>query len=120
MTNPTQSENESKVIWQMESTHPQLAEPLRTALREVMDPEIGLDIIQLGLVRDVEIQEDQAKVTMILTTPYCPYGPALLEMSRKKAEEALERPVEIEMGLEMWDFSMMEDGSGAEWGWGMY
>ena len=41
-------------------------------------------------------------------------------MSRKKAEEALDRPVEIEMGLEMWDFSMMEDGSGAEWGWGMY
>ena len=77
MTNQTQSENESKVIWQMESTHPQLAEPLRTALREVMDPEIGLDIIQLGLVRDVEIQDDQAKVTMILTKPYCAYGPAL-------------------------------------------
>jgi metal-sulfur cluster biosynthetic enzyme len=108
--------SETKVIWQAESTHPELMEPLRESLREVVDPEIGLNIVELGLVRDMEIEDDQAKMTMILTTPFCPYGPALLEMSRKKAEDALNMTVTIEMGMEMWDFSMMEEGAGADWG----
>jgi metal-sulfur cluster biosynthetic enzyme len=108
--------SETKVIWQAESTHPELMEPLRESLREVVDPEIGLNIVELGLVRDMEIEDDQAKMTMILTTPFCPYGPALLEMARKKAEYALNKTVTIEMGMEMWDFSMMEEGAGADWG----
>jgi hypothetical protein len=37
-------------------------------------------------------------------------------MSRQKAETALEKPTRIEMGMEMWDFSMMEEGAGADWG----
>jgi metal-sulfur cluster biosynthetic enzyme len=53
---------------------------------------------------------------MILTTPFCPYGPAMLETTRKKAEASLEKPVKIEMGSEMWDPSMMEEGAGSEWG----
>ena len=111
------SENsQTKIIWQADSTHPQLAEELRASLREVVDPEIGLNIIELGLVRDVTVQDDQAVMTMILTTPFCPYGPAMLEMTRKKAEDALRRPTTIEMGMEMWDFSMMEEGAGADWG----
>jgi metal-sulfur cluster biosynthetic enzyme len=108
--------SETKVIWQAESTHPDLMEPVRESLREIVDPEIGLNIIELGLVRDIEISDDQAKLTMILTTPFCPYGPALLDMTRKKAEDALNMPVTIEMGMEMWDFSMMEEGAGADWG----
>jgi metal-sulfur cluster biosynthetic enzyme len=108
--------SETKVIWQAESTHPEMMEPLREGLREVIDPEIGLNIVELGLVRDMEIENDQAKMTMILTTPFCPYGPALLEMARKKAEDALNIPVTLEMGLESWDFSMMEEGAGADWG----
>jgi metal-sulfur cluster biosynthetic enzyme len=103
-------------IWQADSTHPDLAEKLRQNLREVFDPELGLNIIQLGLIRDVAIQADEAQMTMILTTPFCPYGPALIDMVRKKAEFALEKPTKIEMGMEMWDFSMMEEGSAPDWG----
>ncbi len=105
-----------KTIWQAESTHPELTEALREAMKEVVDPELGLNIIELGLVRDVVIEDDKALVTMILTTPFCPYGPALLDISRQKAEKALKRPTTIEMGMEMWDFSMMEEGAGAAWG----
>ncbi len=112
----TEDTSESKVIWQAESSHPKLVESLREALREVVDPEIGLNIIELGLVRDVQIENDAANVNMILTTPFCPYGPAMLEMTRKKAEEALDRPTTIEMGMEMWHPYMMEEGAGAEWG----
>ena len=53
---------------------------------------------------------------MIMTTPFCPYGPALLEMTRRKTEELSGKPTTIEMGMDMWDPSMMEEGAGAEWG----
>jgi len=102
--------------WIAETTHPTLMDPLREHLREVIDPEIGLNVIELGLVRDVVVANDSAHVTMVMTTPFCPYAPALLEMSRKKAEEALQRPTTVEMSMEMWDPSMMEEGAGAEWG----
>ena len=82
----------------------------------MVDPEIGLEIIQLGLVRDAAIEDDEGKITMILTTPFCPYGPAMLEMTRQKAEGALDLPTTIEMGTDTWDFSYMEDGAGEDWG----
>lgn len=104
------------VVWQAESTHADLAEEVKTALREVIDPEIGLNVIELGLVRDLEIEDTEARVTMIMTTPFCPYAPALLEMTRKKAETTLNSPTTIQMGTEMWDLSFMEEGAGAEWG----
>lgn len=105
-----------KVVWQADSTHPRESETLRETLREVIDPEIGLNIIELGLIRDVVIEDGKTMMTMILTTPFCPYGPAMIDMTRKKAETALSSPVKIEMGVEMWDPSMMEEGAGAEWG----
>lgn len=104
-----------KAIWDIESTHPELIAPLRAALGEVIDPELGLNVVELGLVRNVRILENRAEVNMIMTTPFCPYAPAMLEATRKKAEEALERPVSIEIGMEMWDPAMMEDGAGSDW-----
>jgi metal-sulfur cluster biosynthetic enzyme len=110
-------ETTNTTLWESDSTHPHQAEALREHLREVIDPELGLNIIELGLVRNASIIDDSnLKLNMILTTPICPYGPALLEMTRKKAEEALEIPASIEMGVEMWDPSMMEDGAGGDWG----
>ena len=104
------------LIWQAESTNPKLAEKAKEALREVIDPEIGLNIIELGLIRDVSISDEEAHINMILTTPFCPYGPALLEMARKKVEDSLEIPTTIEIGMEMWEPTMMEEGAGADWG----
>ena len=86
------------------------------ALREVMDPEIGLSVIELGLVRDMDIQTDKAEVTMIMTTPFCPYAPALLESVRKATEDTAGVPTAIEMGAEMWSPEMMEEGAGGDWG----
>lgn len=109
-------ENTPKLIWQVDSTQPEVASRLREALKEVVDPEIGLNIIELGLVRDVVIEKDKANINMILTTPFCPYGPALLDIARQKAEKAIGLPTTIELGMEMWDFSMMEEGASAAWG----
>lgn len=89
---------------------------VREALRAVIDPEIGMNIIELGLIRDVDIMEDRAHITMIMTTPFCPYAPQLLEQTRRTAQEYLKLPTTIEMGMEMWDPSMMEDGVADDWG----
>lgn len=91
-------------------------EGLIEALRGVVDPEIGMNIIELGLIRATEILDDHAHITMIMTTPFCPYAPQLLEQTRRTAQNFLGVPVTIEMGLEMWDPSMMEDGAADEWG----
>jgi metal-sulfur cluster biosynthetic enzyme len=99
-----------------EITFEQKKEKLLSDLRQVIDPELGMNVIELGLIRDVEFEDDQAHINMILTTPFCPYAPALIQQVRLTAEESLGMPVEVEMGMEMWDPSMMEEGAGAEWG----
>ncbi len=91
-------------------------EGAREALRVVIDPEIGMNVVELGLIRDIDIEEDRAHVTMIMTTPFCPYAPQLLEQTRRTTQEFLELPTTIEMGMEMWDPSMMEDGIADDWG----
>jgi metal-sulfur cluster biosynthetic enzyme len=104
------------LVWEADSTHPEKAAQIREGLRQVVDPEIGLNIVELGLVRAASLTDTELKVKMILTTPFCPYGPALLEMTRSKAAEAAGVPATVELGAEMWDPSMMEEGAGAAWG----
>ena len=86
------------------------------ALRTVIDPEIGMNVVELGLIRDVDVQEERAHVLMIMTTPFCPYAPQLLEQTRRTAQDYLGVPTTIEMGMEMWDPSMMEEGAASDWG----
>lgn len=112
--------SESKEInppkWKAENEFPELCERLRDKLKEVVDPEIGLNVIQLGLIRDVTIEPENILIRMILTTPFCPYAGSMLEMTRKKAEEALNRTAIIDLAMETWDYSMMEEGIGGDWG----
>jgi metal-sulfur cluster biosynthetic enzyme len=102
--------------WDAEDEHPELCTKLRDVFREVRDPEIGMDLIQLGLVRNVSLVKQKLKIEMILTTPYCPYAPMLMESARRKAETVAEMPAEVAYGKEVWDQSMMEDGTSFDWG----
>lgn len=102
--------------WDINQSHPEKVEAFRNAFREVRDPEIGMDLIQLGLIRNVTIDEDEINVNMILTTPYCPYAPMLMESARKKAESVMDLPAKIAYGHEVWNQSMMEDETSLNWG----
>ena len=93
-----------------------MTEKVRTALREVYDLELGMSVIELGLIRKIEVQPAQVDLTMILTTPFCPYGPAMVEQVKQKVQETSERVAKVTMGLEMWEPSMMEDQAAANWG----
>lgn len=89
---------------------------VREALRAVIDPEIGMNVMELGLIRDIDIKDESAHILMIMTTPFCPYAPQLLEQTRRTAQDYLGVPTTIEMGMEMWDPSMMEEGAASDWG----
>jgi len=106
----------SEVIEETTVEYSEREQGLREALRAVVDPELGMSIIELGLIRKVDFQPDLTDITMIMTTPFCPYGPALIEQTRRAAEQHQHSPVKITLGMEMWEPSMMEGGPPAEWG----
>lgn len=55
-------------------------EDVITVLKNVLDPDIQMNIVDLGLVYDVEVRGPEAVyIKMTLTTPACPYGPELIE-----------------------------------------
>ncbi len=93
-------------------------EELLESLRTVIDPEIGLNIVELGLVRSMDINEDEdnAEITMILTTPFCPYGPQIIEQVRTVGSKVMSGGASVKIGTELWDPSMMEEGAGGDWG----
>jgi metal-sulfur cluster biosynthetic enzyme len=62
-------------------------EALVSALKSVKDPELNVNVIDLGLVYSIQTNEDQVDVEMTLTSPACPAGPEIL----RNAVSALEK-----------------------------
>ncbi|PJF31445.1 MAG: hypothetical protein CUN51_03710 [Candidatus Thermofonsia Clade 1 bacterium] len=95
---------------------PMSEEAVREALRQVVDPEIGMDVVALGLIRELILEPDRSHVKMLLTTPFCPYGPQLLEQVRLTVQDVTGVPTTIEFSPELWDPSMIEEGAAQDWG----
>lgn len=76
-------------------------EQAREALKQVEDPELGLNIVDLGLVYDVEVEGSRISVRMTLTSPGCPVGPQILNGSKMVLQD-LEGVEEVNVEL-VWE-----------------
>lgn len=83
---------------------------IREALRSVMDPELHLDVVALGLIKSINIETTPIEVQMLLTTPFCPYGPWMVGQVKETTEKAAHgQEAKVEVMPEMWNPEMMED-----------
>jgi metal-sulfur cluster biosynthetic enzyme len=73
------------------------------ALRNVVDPEIGMNVVELALIKQVLLGETESEVKMILTTPFCPYAGSMIAQVKEQAESALDHPVKVTLLAERWD-----------------
>ena len=67
-------------------------------LRQVEDPELGMDIVDLGLLYEVEVENSTAKITYSLTSMGCPAGP-LIAQDIDSAARQVEGIEEVELEL---------------------
>jgi metal-sulfur cluster biosynthetic enzyme len=88
------------------------------ALKNVLDPELGINIVDLGLVYDVSIEDDSVHITYTLTTMGCPIGPLIEEqMARMLADVPGIDRVDAEMVLRPpWTPEMMSEEAKAALG----
>jgi metal-sulfur cluster biosynthetic enzyme len=73
------------------------------ALRAVVDPEIGMNVVELALIRQILLGPDSTEVKMILTTPFCPYAGAMIAQVKEQAETVVDHPVKVTLLAERWD-----------------
>ena len=76
-----------------------------TALYDIHDPEIGMSIVDLDLIKAVEIGADGAptEIKMVLTTPFCPWAGELIQTVKTKTEEVVGPPVKVTLLAERWE-----------------
>ena len=73
------------------------------ALRSVVDPEIGMNVVELALIKQVLMGKDETEVKMILTTPFCPYAGSMIQQVKEATESVVEHPVKVTILAERWD-----------------
>ncbi len=86
-------------------------EEILDAMKSVSDPEIGMDIVNLGLVYDIQIDNDRVYIKMTMTAPTCPVTPWILSEAQKEVENIKGvEAADIELVWEpQWNPDMMSD-----------
>jgi metal-sulfur cluster biosynthetic enzyme len=83
---------------------------IRAVLETVMDPEINLSVIDLGLIREIKfLDPPKTLVRMMLTTPFCPYAPQLMADVKQATMSVLPQECEVEILPDPWSPDLMPD-----------
>lgn len=78
-------------------------EKIIQALKEVIDPEIGISVVDLNMIKDVNISDKKVEVKMVLTAPFCPLTGFLKEEVRNRTATVAEgKDVEVVILDEPW------------------
>lgn len=92
---------------------------LNATLRTVIDPELGVNIVDLGLVYGAEVVDGRAQILITTTTPSCPLGPYLSDAIRWALLE-LESVLDVEVEVThdpLWSPDRMTDAARSQLGW---
>jgi metal-sulfur cluster biosynthetic enzyme len=73
------------------------------ALRAVVDPEIGMNVVELALIKQIILGPDSTEIKMILTTPFCPYAGSMINQVKEQVESVVEHDVKVTLLAERWD-----------------
>ena len=73
------------------------------ALRAVVDPEIGMNVVELALIKQILLGQNETEIKMILTTPFCPYAGSMIAQVQEQAESVVDHPVKVTLLAERWD-----------------
>src|SRR5688572_27384986 len=73
------------------------------ALRAVVDPEIGMNVVELALIKQIILGPQQTEVKMILTTPFCPYAGSMIQQVKEQVETVVDNEVKVTLLAERWD-----------------
>lgn len=73
------------------------------ALRSVVDPEIGMNVVELALIRQIILGPEQTEIKMVLTTPFCPYAGAMIAQIKEEVENVVGHETKITLLAERWD-----------------
>ncbi|HEY5293391.1 MAG TPA: metal-sulfur cluster assembly factor [Burkholderiales bacterium] len=95
-------------------------ERVREALCSVDDPEVGMNIIDLGLVYRIDIAPERVRVELTMTTPACPMGELITDNARKAVAAALPQNVAVDVALVWeppWTPDMMSESARQTFGW---
>ena len=85
---------------------------IREALRYVVDPELGVNIVDLGLVYRIEVEGAYVRVAMTMTSPACPMGDYLKELIDSAITQRVPDVAHVDIATEWeppWDPDMMSD-----------
>jgi metal-sulfur cluster biosynthetic enzyme len=93
--------DESAIPAPTQSEGPPSSDQVRLALRKVKDPELNLNIVDLGLVYDIAVDGGDVQIDMTLTSPGCPAGPQIMG-DIERAVKALPGVANVNLNL-VWD-----------------
>lgn len=93
---------------------------VRDILRQVIDPEVGRDIVSLGLVYRVRLAPGSLVIEMTMTSPACPMGEMIVGDAHAALKKALPDTIEPDIRLVWeppWNPSMMDEATRQHFGW---
>lgn len=95
-------------------------EQLRQALRTVVDPEVGINIVDLGLVYGIEVSPAEVKIALTMTSPACPMSDLVIADVEDAVRQLVEPEVRVCVDLVWnppWDPAKMSDKARSTLGW---
>jgi len=92
---------------------------IRGILRDVLDPELGINIVDLGLLRDLSVDGESVRIRLVMTSPACPLGETLIrDIQAALLRSGVPKPAEIEIVRDPpWTPDCMTDDAKRQLGW---